>query len=60
MQPTSVRAPEGTRKVGYLAGTSGSVLQNYKSIIASVHARLAWVSVGRSDQTKAHLADVSR
>ena len=60
LQATAIRAPGGTRKVGYLAGTPGSVLQNYKAIIGSIHARLAWISEGRSSQTISHLSQVCR
>ena len=60
LQATAIRAPGGTRKVGYLAGTPGSVLQNYKAIIGSIHARLAWISQGRSVQTKTHVSQVCR
>ncbi len=60
IEATSTRAPGTTRKVGYLAGTPGSVLQNYKAIIGSIHARLEWISAGRSVQTLSHLAQVCR
>ena len=60
LEATGIRAPGATRKVGYLAGTPGSVLQNYKAIIGSIHARLAWISEGRSVQTISHLSQVCR
>ena len=60
MNATSIRAPSGTRKVGYLAGTPGSVLQNYKAVICSVHARLELVRGKQSVQTLTHLADICR
>ena len=60
LQHRSIRAPGGTRKVGYLAATPGSILQSYKMIVASLHARVEWVAAGHSVQTKAHLTEVAR
>ncbi len=60
-EPTcNIRAPGGTRKVGYLAGTPGSVLENYRTIVASMHARAKWVQQGHSSQSLGHILDVSR
>lgn len=56
----AIRAPGATRKVGFLAGTPGSVLQNYKAVIGSMHARLEWISAGRSVQTLTNIAEVCR
>jgi len=56
----NVRAPGGTRKVVYLSGVPGSLLQNYKIIRGGFHARVAWRQAGHSKQTIHHLLDLGR
>ena len=56
----SLRAPGGTRKVGYLSGTPGALLENYASVFQALHARSAWCQQGHRHQTLAHLMEVSR
>ena len=56
----NVRAPGGTRKVVYLSGVPGSLLQNYKIIRGGFHARVAWKQAGHSKQTIHHLLDLGR
>lgn len=50
-EATSVKAPGGTRKIGYLAGTPSSILSNLKTIVAALHARIKWCQMGHSKQT---------
>jgi len=52
---TSVRAPGGTRKIGYLSGVPSSILNNLKVIIAAIHARVKWCQMGHSRQTVGEL-----
>ena len=54
----SVRAPGGTRKVGYLSGTPSSILENLPNIMAALHARIKWVQMGHSAQTLSHLMEL--
>ena len=56
----NVRAPGGTRKVVYLSGVPGSLLQNYRIIRGGFHARVAWKQAGHSNQTINHLLDLGR
>lgn len=59
-KPVSVRAPGGTRKIVYLSGVPGSLLENYKTIRAGLHARVAWKQAGHSSQKLSHILDVAR
>ena len=58
--PCNVRAPGGTRKVVYLSGVPGSLLQNYKVIRGGLHARVAWKQAGHSSQKLYHLLELGR
>ncbi len=53
-----VKAPGGTRKVVYLAGVPGSLLENYALIYKGLYARVAWKQSGHSSQTLAHLLEM--
>ena len=59
-QARQVRAPGGTRKIGYVAGTPGSILENLDVLLAAFHARVAWAKEGHGAQSLTHLLDVSR
>ena len=56
----SLRAPGGTRKVGYLSATPGALLENWASIFKALHARAAWCQHGHRHHTLAHLMEISR
>ena len=55
-----MKAPGGTRKVVYLAGVPGSLVHNYKVVLAGLWARVRWKQAGHSNQSVAHLLDVAR
>lgn len=55
-----LRAPGGTRKVAYLSGVPGSLVDNFGVLLKSLWARVAWAQAGHSAQTIAHLLDVGR
>ena len=57
-RPHQMRAPGGTRKVGYLSGTPGALLENLKVVMASLHARVAWVQDGHRHYSLDHLLEV--
>ena len=55
-----ISAPGGTRKVVYLSSVPGSLVSNYKTIRASLWARVEWTQAGRSTQPLAKLMDLGR
>lgn len=56
----TLRAPGGTRKIGYLSGTPGALLENYKLVMGGLHARAAWSQQGHRHQSLAHMMELSR
>ena len=54
----SVKAPGGARKVVYLAGVPGSLLDNYRLLYEALYARVAWTQAGHSKQSAKHLLEV--
>ena len=56
----SVANPGGTRKVVYLSGVPGNLLNNYTSYFAGFHARIAWRQAGHSTQPLKHLVSIGR
>lgn len=57
---TSIVAPGGTRKIGYLSSTPGSLTSNFKVIVAGIHARLEWAKQGHGSQTQGSLVELGR
>ncbi len=55
-----VRGPGGTRKVVYLSGVPGNLLENYQLYVTGLHVRTAWRREGHSAQTLEHLTAVGR
>ena len=55
-----IRTPGATRKVGYLSGTPGTILENLKVLVASLHARVAWSQDGHRHHSVADLTRVCR
>ena len=56
----AMRAPGGTRKVGYLSGTPGLILENLKKVVGGLHVRVAWNQEGHRNQSIEHLMRLSR
>jgi hypothetical protein len=56
----TVKAPGGTRKVVYLAGVPGSLLDNYALYYKGLHARVAWKQLGHSKQSLSRLLAIGR
>ena len=57
-QAKTVKAPGGTRKVVYLSGVPGALLDNYGLLVKSLWARVAWKQAGHSTQSLKHLLGV--
>ena len=57
-QARTVKAPGGTRKVVYLSGVPGALLDNYGLLVKSLWARVAWKQAGHSTQSLKHLLGV--
>ena len=57
-QAKTVKAPGGTRKVVYLSGVPGALLDNYGLLVKSLWARVAWKQAGHSMQSLKHLLGV--
>jgi hypothetical protein len=56
----SIRAPGGTRKIGYLSKTPGAVLEHFKMLVATLHARVAWSQEGHRHHPIYSLQDMAR
>ena len=46
--------------MGYLSGTPGALLENLKVVMASLHARVAWVQDGHRHYSLDHLLEVGK
>ncbi len=56
----NLKAPGGTRKVVFLSGTPSNILKNYRTIMASLHGRVAWNQAGHRNQSIDRLLEMSR
>lgn len=54
-RPALIKAPGGTRKIGYLSGSPGSLSANFRIIVLALWARVAWTQAGHSTQKLNHL-----
>ena len=54
----TVKAPGGTRKVVYLSGVPGALVDNYGLLVKSLWARVAWKQAGHSTQSLRKLLGV--
>ena len=55
-----LRAPGGTRKVAYLAGVPGSLVDLFQPLTQSLHVRLAWKQAGHGARSLDEIMDAGR
>lgn len=53
--PKDTRGPGGTRKVAGLSAAPGNLVDNYRTHVAALHARMQWARDGHSAQSLAKL-----
>ena len=55
-----VTAPGGARKVVYLSGVPGNLVNNYRTYFNALHGRIAWRQAGHGSQSLTGLASIGR